>query len=134
LTGAHLGGVQRADLGGGQPQRLDALGGVAAGQQGGRGVRADPGEQRRGVGEVAPTFLGERYRRIARRRGKKKAVVAVGRSILTIVWRLLSDPDTRFQDLGADFYDTRIKPDRKKRNHVRQLEALGYQVILEPAV
>jgi transposase len=81
-----------------------------------------------------PTFLGERYRRIARRRGKKKAVVAVGRSILTIVWHLLSDPDARFHDLGTDFYDTRIKPDRKKRNHVRQLEALGYQVILEPAV
>ena len=36
------------------------------------------------------TFLGERYRRIARRRGKKKAVVAVGRSILVIVWYLLS--------------------------------------------
>jgi hypothetical protein len=35
--------------------------------------------------------------------------------------------------LGADFYDTRIKPDRKKRNHIRQLEALGYRVILEPA-
>ncbi|MEV5499512.1 transposase [Nonomuraea fuscirosea] len=38
------------------------------------------------------TFLGERYRRIARRRGKKRAIVAVGRSILTIVWHLLSDP------------------------------------------
>ncbi|SDL36305.1 IS110 family transposase [Nonomuraea jiangxiensis] len=80
-----------------------------------------------------PTFLGERYRRIARRRGKKKAVVAVGRSILTIVWHLLSNPDARFHDLGADFYDTRIKPDRKKRTHIRQLEALGYRVILEPA-
>ncbi|MFF5208472.1 IS110 family transposase [Streptosporangium sp. NPDC000396] len=80
-----------------------------------------------------PTFLGERYRRIARRRGKKKAVVAIGRSILTIVWHLLSDPDARFHDLGAGFYDTRIRPDRKKRNHIRQLEALGYRVILEPA-
>jgi transposase len=79
-----------------------------------------------------PTFLGERYRRIARRRGKKKAVVAVGRSILTIVWHLLSNPDARFHDLGTDFYDTRIKPSHKKRNHVRQLEALGYRVILEP--
>ncbi|MFI7637525.1 IS110 family transposase [Nonomuraea sp. NPDC049400] len=80
-----------------------------------------------------PTFLGERYRRIARRRGKKKAVVAVGRSILIIVWHLLSDPDARFHDLGTDFYDTRIRPDRKKRTHIRQLEALGYRVILEPA-
>jgi transposase len=79
------------------------------------------------------TFLGERYRRIARRRGKQKAIVAVGRSILIIAWHLLSDPDARFNDLGAGFYDTRIGPDRKKRNHVRQLEALGYKVTLEPA-
>jgi transposase len=79
------------------------------------------------------TFLGERYRRIARRRGTKRAVVAVGRSILIIVWQLLSDPDARFHDLGPGFYDTRINADRKRRNHVRQLEALGYRVILEPA-
>jgi transposase len=79
------------------------------------------------------TFLGERYRRIARRRGKKKAVVAIGRSLLVIIWHLLSDPDARFHDLGSDFYDTRISPDRKKRNHIRHLEALGYKVTLEPA-
>jgi transposase len=47
------------------------------------------------------TFLGERYRRIARRRGKKRAIVAVGRSILVIAWHLLSDPTARFHDLGA---------------------------------
>ncbi|MHA6780668.1 IS110 family RNA-guided transposase [Pseudonocardia saturnea] len=79
------------------------------------------------------TFLGERYRRIARRRGKKKAIVAVGRSILVIIWHLLSDPDARFHDLGSDFYDNRIGPERKKRNHIRQLEALGFKVTLEPA-
>jgi transposase len=79
------------------------------------------------------TFLGERYRRIARRRGAKRAVVAVGRSILIIVWHLLADPDARFHDLGPGFYDTRIDADRKRRNHVRQLEALGYKVTLEPA-
>jgi len=79
------------------------------------------------------TFLGERYRRIAKRRGKKRAIVAVGRSILVIIWHLLSDPEARFHDLGPDFYDTRIGPDRKKRNHIRQLETLGYKVTLEPA-
>jgi transposase len=79
------------------------------------------------------TFLGERYRRIARRRGAKRAIVAVGRSILVIVWHLLADPTARFHDLGAGFYDTRINPERTKRNHVRQLEALGYKVTLEPA-
>jgi transposase len=93
----------------------------------------------RALGEAAlavgrtDTFLGERYRRIARRRGKKKAVVAVGRSILTIAWYLLSDPDTRFHDLGPDYYDSRTDTERRKRNHVRQLEALGYTVTLQPA-
>jgi hypothetical protein len=78
-------------------------------------------------------FLGERYRRIARRRGAKRAIVAVGRSILIIVWHLLSDPDVRFHDLGPGYYDSRINTDRKIRNHVRELHALGYRVTLEPA-
>jgi len=79
------------------------------------------------------TFPGERYRRIARRRGRKKAVVAIGRSMLVIIWHLLADPDARYTDLGSDFYDTRINPERRRRNHIRQLEALGYKVILERA-
>jgi transposase len=79
------------------------------------------------------TFLGERYRRIARRRGTKRAIVAVGRSILVIIWHLLADPTARFYDLGPGFYDTRVNAERKKRNHVRQLEALGYTVTLQPA-
>jgi transposase len=79
------------------------------------------------------TFLGERYRRIARRRGKKKAIVAVGRSMLVIIWHLLADPDARFQDLGADHFARTINTEARKRNHVRQLEALGYRVSLESA-
>jgi transposase len=77
------------------------------------------------------TFLGERYRRIARRRGAKKANVAIGRSILVIIWHLLSDPQARYADLGAGYYASRIDPERRRRNHIRQLEALGYKVILE---
>src|SRR5690348_17178939 len=57
------------------------------------------------------TFPGDRYRRIARRRGRKKAVVAIGRSILVIIWHLLADPDARYIDLGSDFYDTRVNPE-----------------------
>ena len=79
------------------------------------------------------TFLGERYRRIARRRGKKKAIVAVGRSMLVIIWHLLADPETRFNDLGADHFTRHVNTYAKKRNHIRQLEALGYTVTLEPA-
>jgi transposase len=79
------------------------------------------------------TFLGERYRRIARRRGKKKAVVAVGRSILVIIWHLLTDPEARYTDLGPDFHDKRNDPERRKRAYVHQLETLGYKVTIEPA-
>jgi transposase len=79
------------------------------------------------------TFLGERYRRLARRIGKKRALVAVARSILVIVWHLLADPTARFVDLGADYYDTQIRKDRKTRNLIRQLQALGHQVSLSPA-
>ena len=93
----------------------------------------------RALGEAAvgashtKTFLGERYRRIARRRGSKRAIVAVGRSILVIVWHLLKDPEGRFVDLGPGYYESRINRNRSTRNHVRELQALGYKVILEPA-
>jgi transposase len=79
------------------------------------------------------TFLGERYRRLARRRGKKKAIVAVGRSLLVIIWHLLTDPDTNFIDLGPDHHDTRAGTQRAIRNHIRHLQALGYTVTLHPA-
>ena len=93
----------------------------------------------RALGEAAiaasrtDTFPGERYRRIARRRGTRKAIVAVGRSILVIAWHLLADPGSGYADLGSDYYDTRINPERRKQAHIRQLEALGYKVTLEPA-
>jgi transposase len=79
------------------------------------------------------TFLGERYRRLVRRIGKRKALVAVARSILVIVWHLLSDPTARFHDLGDDYYTSRIDKSRKTRNLVRQLQALGHKVTLQPA-
>jgi len=79
------------------------------------------------------TFLGERYRRLARRRGKKKAIVAVGRSILVIIWHLLADPSAEFVDLGPTHYDTSRSTQRAVRNHIRGLHALGYTVTLSPA-
>jgi transposase len=76
------------------------------------------------------TFLGARYRQLVKRKGKLKALVAVARSILVIVWHLLADPSTRYQELGADYHSSRIDKQRKTRDHVRQLEALGYTVTL----
>ena len=60
------------------------------------------------------------------------ALVAVARSILVIVWHLLADPTTRFHDLGVDYHTNRIDTDKKIRNHLRQLQALGYTVTLNP--
>ena len=79
------------------------------------------------------TFLGARYDRIARRRGKARAQVAVARSILIIIWRLLADPQARYTDLGPGHYRTRTDRSKKTRGHVRQLEALGYTVTITPA-
>jgi transposase len=79
------------------------------------------------------TFLGERYHRIARRRGKAKAQVAVARSILVIIWHLLSDPEARFTDLGPGYYQARLDTSRRLRNHIQQIQALGFDVTITPA-
>jgi transposase len=79
------------------------------------------------------TFLGSRYHRLARRRGKPRALVALGNSILVIAWHLLADPDTRFTDLGPDWHD-RLAPLRRKRQLLTELERLtGKKVLLQEA-
>jgi transposase len=79
------------------------------------------------------TFLGERYHRIARRRGKGKAQVAVARSILVIIWHLLKNPEARYTDLGPGYYQARTDKDKKIKNHIRQIEALlGHPITITP--
>jgi transposase len=81
------------------------------------------------------TFLGERHRRLSSRPGgggRRKANVAVGRSILVIVWHLLKNPETRYTDLGPDHYAKHSDASRKIRGHIRQLEALGLDVTVTP--
>ena len=69
------------------------------------------------VNSRADTFLGARYRRLARRRGKQKALVATGNSVLTVVYHLLLDPDARFCDLGPGYYESRINKHRPRPGH-----------------
>ncbi len=86
------------------------------------------------IGEAAisaartSTFLAARYKRVVKRRGKKRALVAVGNSILAIVWHLLSDPDAHFTDLGPDWHD-RLAPQRRKRQLITELERLSGQKV-----
>jgi transposase len=76
------------------------------------------------------TFLGARYRRLARRRGKQKAIVAVGNSLLTHIWHLLSDPQRHYVDLGVDHYQAKINKERRARDLARALQAVTGQTIL----
>lgn len=95
-------------------------------------LRSSLGQAATGAARTA-TFLGERYGRIARRRGKAKAQVAVARSILVIIWHLLADPAARYTDLGPDYVASRTDRDKKIRNHVRGLRSMGLEVTLTPA-
>jgi transposase len=76
------------------------------------------------------TYLAAQFWRLARRIGKKKAAGAVGHSILVIAWHLLAY-DYDYRDLGGDFFVQR-DTDRARHRAVAQLQALGYQVTLQP--
>ena len=76
------------------------------------------------------TFLGERYRRIARRRGPATANVALGNTQMRVYHVLLSSPGTRYHDLGHDYYDQQRAIARQVSHHVGKLASLGYEVTL----
>ena len=87
------------------------------------------------LGEIAisagrtQSFLGAKYRRLARRMPKKKALVATGNSVLTIFHVLLSDPDATYNDLGPGYYEQRAGARSRVRGHLRAIERNGYDVI-----
>ncbi len=86
-------------------------------------------EAARAAAHTKGTYLSAQYHRLARRRGSKRAAVAVGHTILVIVYHLLND-GTTYTDLGGDYFDRR---DRQavERRLVHRLEGLGYKVSLE---
>jgi transposase len=84
-----------------------------------------------GVG-TKNSYLQAQYRRLAGRRGKKRALVAVGHTILVAAWHMINN-EMDYQDLGPAHFVTRIDPVRQTRRLVHQLNQLGYQVQLNPA-
>jgi transposase len=88
-------------------------------------------EAGRAAGRSKDTYLGAQYRRLAARKGGKRAALAVGHSILTISYHLM-DRGTRFAELGADYFDRR-NPDRVKDRLVTRLEKMGFKVTVEKA-
>jgi transposase len=77
------------------------------------------------------SYLGARYRRLARRRGKKRAAVALAHSILVIAYHLLTTPAASFRDLGADYFERRDQT--LEQRLIRRLERRGYTVTPNPA-
>ncbi|MDP8938190.1 MAG: IS110 family transposase [Actinomycetota bacterium] len=75
-------------------------------------------------------YFGAQFRRIAKRRGEKRAALAVAHSILTVIYHLLTD-GVLYEDLGAAYFD-QLAPDKVARYHPRRLAELGYEVTLVP--
>ncbi len=105
-------------------------------QQGGR-TRKGNGWLRATLVQVAwaashtkHTYLGAQYRRLAGRRGKKRALVAVGHTILVMIYHVLRE-GTRYAELGEDYFD-RLDGERLTRSLVRRLQRLGHEVVLKP--
>jgi transposase len=82
-----------------------------------------------GASHTKDTYLSEKYRRLASRRGRNRAVVAVGHKLLIIIYYMLKEK-VHFKDLGAEHF-AKLNPERQKRYYVNRLENLGYNVNLE---
>jgi transposase len=82
------------------------------------------------AGRSKDTYLSAQYRRIAARRGKKRAAVAVAHTVLVIIYHVLKRRKP-YQELGANYFD-RLNPERLTRQLVKRLESLGHKVILAP--
>jgi hypothetical protein len=111
----------------------------SAGRKKGRNSRGKGNRYLAGVlGEVTvsagrtQTRVGARYRRLARRRGKPKAQVATGNTLLRVAHALLSDPTADYHDLGVDYYEAHSHHRRQVNSHLRSLQRLGYLVTLQP--
>lgn len=123
------------------PAHLCAWAGVAPGsnesagkrlssrvRQGNRALRTALLQAANAAAHQKDTYLSAQYRRIAYRRGPKKAAMAVAHSILVIAYRLIERQED-YRDLGGDYFDKR-RPDATVKRLTERLEQLGYQVSL----
>jgi len=125
------------------PGRLASWAGTAPGANESAGrvksTKTRPGNRylKRALGTAAlsisrsqTTYLGAKYRRIKSRRGPMKALVALEHSILIAVWHMLTNGEL-YADPGPDYF-LRLKPAQTQTRAIRQLEALGFTVTLQP--
>jgi len=99
-------------------------------RKGSKWLRATLAEASMAATKTKNSYLAAQYQRLRGRRGPTKAVTAVGHSILTAAWHMLQTGEL-YNDLGGDYF-TRQNPDRTTKRLVRQLQALGHNVTLEP--
>ena len=81
------------------------------------------------------TYLAAQFKRFKRRfgtKGETKAIFAVAHTMIVIVWHILAE-GTTYEELGPDYFERRTDAEARQRQLVRQLEALGHKVTLEPA-
>lgn len=99
-------------------------------RHGSRWLRRHLIEAARAAARTKNTYLAAYYKRIARKRGPNKAVIALANTMLAICWHLLSTGQV-YQDLGSDYFDRHHDREAQARRLSRRLEAIGYQVTLE---
>lgn len=99
-------------------------------RKGNRWLRRALAEAAWAASHVKDSYLAAQFRRLAARRGKKRALVAVGHSLLVIIYHVLKH-DLEYRDLGPDYFD-RLEPERLRRYLVKRLQRLGYEVTLSP--
>ena len=78
------------------------------------------------------TSMQTRFWRLCKRRGEKKALVAIAHHLLVVIWWMLSE-NIPYSEMGDDYLRRRVDPDKRARQLVHQLEQLGHKVSLEPA-
>jgi transposase len=98
--------------------------------KGSKWLRATLAEASLAATKTKGSYLAAQYQRLRGRRGPAKAVTATGHSILTAAWHMVQNGEL-YNDLGGDYF-TRQNPDRTTRRLIRQLEAIGHHVTLQP--
>jgi transposase len=93
-------------------------------------LRGYLGEAALAAARTTTSYYHTRYQRIARRRGKKRALVAIAHALLTAIWHVLHD-HLPHRDLGPDYYTQHTNPDRRRNRLITELHQLGYHVTLE---
>lgn len=99
-------------------------------RKGNRWLRRALAEAAWAASHVKDSYLPAQYRRLAARRGKKRALVALGHSLLVIIYHVLKN-QVEYHDLGADYFN-RLEPERLRRYLVKRLQRLGFAVTLTP--